>query len=69
MIILPNLMVKKGDFVWLYTKAGKYHTHSNDVGTITHNIYWGLDVHVWNNDGDKAYLIHYDNYDNVLSKA
>ena len=67
--IMPDINVNEGDFIWLYTKKGTYHTHNNDSKTITHNIYWGLDIHVWNNDGDKAYLIHYDDWGSVESKG
>ena len=66
--IMPNINVNEGDFIWLYTCEGKYHTHSNNSKTITHNLYWGLDIHVWNNDGDKAYLIHYDDWNSIESK-
>ena len=67
--IMPDINVNEGDFIWLYTKNGTYHTHNNDSKTITHNIYWGLDIHVWNNDGDKAYLIHYDDSGSLASKG
>ena len=67
--IMPDINVNEGDFIWLYTKNGTYHTHNNVSKTITHNIYWGLDIHVWNNDGDKAYLIHYDDLGSVESKG
>lgn len=67
--IMPDINVNEGDFIWLYTKKGTYHTHNNKSKTITHNIYWGLDIHVWNNDGDKAYLIHYDDWGSVASKG
>lgn len=55
--IFPDLVVEKGDFIWLYTKPGVYGTHTNTSGTTTHKLYWGVLSHIWNNDGDKAYLI------------
>jgi hypothetical protein len=55
--ILPDLVVEKGDFIWLYTKPGVYGTHTNTSGATTHKLYWGVLSHIWNNDGDKAYLI------------
>lgn len=64
--IMPDIKVNKGDFVWLYTHTGDYHTHKNDSNTTTHNIYWGLDINIWNNEGDKAYLIHYDDWDRII---
>lgn len=67
--IMPDICVNEGDFIWLYSHQGTYHTHNNTTNTITHNIYWGLDIHVWNNDGDMAYLIHYDDWGSVPSKG
>lgn len=67
--VMPDIEVNTGDFVWLYTKEGKYHTHKNDSLTITHNIFWGLNIHVWNNDGDKAILIHYDDWESMETKG
>lgn len=65
--VMPDIEVNGGDFIWLYTHHGDYHTHNNKSQTITHNIYWNLDINVWNNDGDKAYLIHYDDWGSVES--
>lgn len=67
--IMPDINVDEGDFIWLFTQKGTYHTHNNDSKTITHNIYWGLDISVWNNDGDQAYLIHYDDWGSMVSKG
>lgn len=67
--IFPNINVNEGDFIWLYTREGRYHTYNNNSNTLTHNIYWGLDIHVWNNDGDKAYLIHYDDWNSIESRG
>lgn len=43
--IMPDINVNEGDFIWLYTREGRYHTYNNNSKTITHNIYWGLDIH------------------------
>ena len=32
--IMPDIEVNDGDFVWLYTHKGKYHTHNNNSKTI-----------------------------------
>lgn len=40
MYVFPDQQVKKGDYVLLYTKTGKDHTHVNKVGTTTYNLYW-----------------------------
>lgn len=61
----PNLVVNKGDYIWLYTKQGYYGTHKNTSNTTTHKLYWCLNNYVWNNSGDKAYLLHYDDWENL----
>ena len=60
--ILPSLKVAKGDYIWIHTCKGEYHTHDNTSKTKTHNLYWGLDSKVWNNDKDKAYLVKYSDW-------
>lgn len=67
--IFPDLVVAEGDFIWLYTKNGSYGTHKNTSGTNTHKIYWGLKNHIWNNEGDKAYLMHYDDWESLAYKV
>lgn len=62
LFVFPDLVVEAGDFIWLYTKSGKYDTHSNDSNTITHKLYWGVNSHIWNNEGDNVYLLHYDDW-------
>ena len=44
------------------TKEGNNHTHNNNSNTTTYNLFWGLNCHIWNNDGDTVHLIHYDGY-------
>lgn len=68
LFILPSLKVKKGDYVWVFTGKGEYHTHDNTSKTKTHNLYWGLESKVWNNDQDKAYLIKYSDWSSKLVK-
>lgn len=65
LFVFPDLVVEEGDFIWLYTKPGAYATHANTSGTITHNIYWGVNSYIWNNEGDRAYLMHYDDWDSL----
>ncbi len=64
--VFPDLMVEEGDFIWLYTKQGSYGTHNNKSKTITHKLYWGINGHIWNNRGDKAYLLHYDDWGSFM---
>lgn len=66
--VMPDIDVEEGDFIWLYTCRGNYATHKNDSKTITHKLYWGLEINVWNNDGDKAYVIHYDDWTSKAAK-
>lgn len=58
--VFPQKDVKANDTVVLYTKRGNYSTIYNDNGTTSHFFYWNLDIHVWNNEGDIVYLVHYD---------
>lgn len=54
---LPDKPVKKGDFIFVYTKIGVNSSFSNKAGTTTHTFYWGLKTAVWNDDKDCAVLI------------
>lgn len=55
------LDVKKGEVIFLYSKSGKYRkSNIKDTKTPVHLFYWGLDIQVWNNDGDRVILIHCD---------
>ena len=68
LFVFPDLVVEEGDFIWLYTKIGVYGTHTNTSGTTTHKLYWGVNNHIWNNEGDKAYLMHYDDWESLAYK-
>lgn len=69
LFVFPDLVVEEGDFIWLYTKNGSYGTHKNTSGTTTHKLYWGVNNHIWNNEGDKAYLMHYDDWESLTYKV
>lgn len=62
MFIFPDKEVKKGDFVWLYTKEGKNRDRSNESKTTTHELYWGLGNTIWNNGvaHDSVHLVKYE---------
>lgn len=62
MFVFPDQNVKKGDFVWIYSKDGNAYKRGNNSNTTTYILFWGLNCHVWNNDGDTVHLIHYDGY-------
>lgn len=55
--MFPNQKVKANDYVLLYTKDGENNNYSNRGGSTTWEYYWGLDVNVWNEDGDKVTIV------------
>jgi hypothetical protein len=57
--IFPKIQIKAGDFIWLYTKAGKSTSRGNTSNTTTHLLYWGLGETIWNHEKDVAHLIKY----------
>ncbi len=57
----PDLKVKKGDVVVLYTKKGTHSSKTNGIN-LTYFFYWNLNVSVWNNEGDCAVLLHCDEW-------
>ncbi len=63
MFILPNKIVNAGDYVYVYTHKGQDKSYNNKAKTLTYEIYWGLDVNIWNEDGDNVILVHYDDSD------
>ncbi len=54
MFWFPKHVVKKGDWVRLFTKNGVAQTTDNNRNTKTHNFYWNLGKTVWNKGGDAA---------------
>lgn len=55
--MFPNQSVKANDFVLLYTGEGEDKNYPNRAGSTTWEFYWGLDVDVWNTDGDEVILV------------
>ena len=59
-----NLALSEGDVIRVYTQeptpATRKGAHVHDKGLNVHyyNFYWGLKHDIWNNDGDKATLLH-----------
>lgn len=68
LFILPTLNIEVGDYIWIFTKSGTYATHKNTSNTTTHKLYWGLGHSIWNNSGDRAYLLHYDDWESLATK-
>lgn len=59
MYIFPDIQIKAGDYVWLYTKKGEDTNRGNKANTTTHLLFWGLDETIWNDKGDTAHLVKY----------
>lgn len=52
----PPKLVKAGEYVSLWTRAGSSSTGRTTNDQIVHRIFWGLKETVWNVTGDKAFL-------------
>lgn len=63
-----DVLVRKGDYVVLYTKVGNDVRQTNVNGTTSYFFYWNMQSHIWNNEQDIAYLVHYDEWDRLVSK-
>jgi hypothetical protein len=53
----PDKVVKKGDYVVLYTRSGTAGTGTTNMGAPLHRFYWDLQTAVWNDTGDSAVLL------------
>jgi hypothetical protein len=59
----PDLDIKMGDFIVLYTKVGVRSTKPAADGTTTsHFFYWGLTDPIWASSSYRAVLLHIENY-------
>lgn len=63
-----DVPVRKGDYVVLYTKVGNDVRQTNANGTTSYFFYWNMLNHIWNNERDIAFLVHYDEWDRLESK-
>jgi hypothetical protein len=52
----PSTKAKTGDLVFLHT--GKAKKLKTPEGETRHRFFWNLSTPVWNNDGDRAILLH-----------
>lgn len=59
---LPNMKLKVGDKIIIYTKKGEEKHKTNSNGNNSYFFYWGLDITVWNKKEDCAVLIKVDDY-------
>ncbi|MDR9774322.1 hypothetical protein RJJ65_16950 [Rhizobium hidalgonense] len=54
----PDALVKKGDYVVLYTKEGSTKNKVSDSGQTTHFFYWGMSHPQWATKHAAAVLMH-----------
>ena len=53
-----NVVAKKGEYVAVYVKKeGNYVKGTYNKTSVCHIFYWGLDVSVFNEEGDHLYLL------------
>ena len=50
-------LIKSGEYIAVFTKAGTATEGKMDSGAACHLFYWNLGTAVWNNDGDTAVLL------------
>lgn len=62
--VFPNVNVRRGDYVMLYTGEGSNGAYTNNSKTTTHVFYWGFDneVSIWNDYADKVYIIRISDF-------
>lgn len=49
--------IKAGEYIAVFTRAGKDTQGNTTSGDICHFFFWNLGTAVWNNDGDTAVLL------------
>lgn len=58
--LFPDLEVKAGEYIRVYTGNGKYKSEKNANNVIVHYLYWNSDECVWNDkQPDEAILIKF----------
>ncbi len=57
--------VNKGDKVILFTGEGLNKEKQLPNGSTEYTYYWGLDICVWNNDGDAAVLYEISDWQHI----
>ncbi len=56
----PDQKVKKGDFVWLYTRAagaGEQDFWNSGPKATTYTFFWGLGMEVWDNEWEYIVIV------------
>lgn len=66
----PDIEIKKGDLVVLYSRAGINKARVNKDGTTTHFFYWQKKDTIWNESNDAIVLLKSSdwNYKSLLRK-
>lgn len=54
----PPCLVKKGDYVMVWTRSGTPYLSWTTWEARQHNLFWGLEKIVWSAEGDQAFLFH-----------
>jgi hypothetical protein len=54
----PNLKIKKGDFIVLYSKDGSRRAKSTADESTSYFFYWGLEKPIWSEPKHRAILLH-----------
>jgi len=62
---LPDQMIKKGDWVVVYSKRGEQKEKVGDSGGTTYFFYWNAPQSIWAGDDTAAVLMHIDNWQSV----
>ena len=58
----PDIKVKRGDLVVLYSKKGSQSEKQNPSGSVSYFFYWNKDESMWTHDEDCAVLLEIKNY-------
>jgi hypothetical protein len=55
-------LVKKDDWILLYTKTGTYSSTNNEKGNTSHFFYWNKTEPLWNENKSAAILLYVDEW-------
>lgn len=65
----PDKVVVTGDFVVLYSKAGRNNSKTNAKGTTSHFFYWHREEPLWKNENYAPVLLHVDRWESHTPSA
>ncbi|MEE5086703.1 MULTISPECIES: hypothetical protein [unclassified Pseudomonas] len=55
--IFPDWTIKKGEFIFLFTRPGSNNRGVTQQKNPASYFYWGLKSSVWNEEGDKVHIV------------